>query len=154
MVRGTVITHRRRCGKPNCRCANGESLHEAAVLSYSQDGRTKFVMLKASEVESVPRRDGALQSREIPVGGGGERRPRGAGRPSRASRQDELSNAPAISEQADGFERSDTVYLALVGFLRGEEARRSLMRSWRPRSGRWGASSNVSCCRTTLTCAP
>jgi hypothetical protein len=53
MVRGTVITHRRRCGKPNCRCANGESLHEAAVLSYSQDGRTKFVMLKASEVESV-----------------------------------------------------------------------------------------------------
>jgi hypothetical protein len=53
MVRGTVITHRRRCGKPNCRCANGESLHEAAVLSYSQDGRTKFVMLQASEVESV-----------------------------------------------------------------------------------------------------
>jgi transcriptional regulator NrdR family protein len=53
MVRGTVITHRRRCGKPNCRCATGESLHEAAVLSYSQDGRTKFVMLQASEVESV-----------------------------------------------------------------------------------------------------
>ena len=53
MVRGTVITHRRRCGKPNCRCATGESLHESVVLSYSEHGRTKFVMLEASEVEPL-----------------------------------------------------------------------------------------------------
>ena len=35
LVRGSVVTHRRRCGKPNCRCADGEALHESTVLSYS-----------------------------------------------------------------------------------------------------------------------
>lgn len=55
MVRGTVITHRRRCGKPNCRCASGETqmLHESVVLSYSQGSRTRFLMLPAAEVEAV-----------------------------------------------------------------------------------------------------
>ncbi len=53
MVRGTVVTHRRRCGKPNCRCANGEVLHESVVLSYSMANRTKFVMLSREEVEAV-----------------------------------------------------------------------------------------------------
>ncbi|MGH2604740.1 MAG: DUF6788 family protein, partial [Dehalococcoidia bacterium] len=28
VVRGSVVVHRRRCGKANCRCADGESLHE------------------------------------------------------------------------------------------------------------------------------
>jgi hypothetical protein len=41
MVRGSVVTHRRRCGKPNCRCATGEELHESTVLSYSEAGRTR-----------------------------------------------------------------------------------------------------------------
>jgi hypothetical protein len=53
MVRGTVITHRRRCGKPNCRCASGESPHEQVVLSYSQGSKTRFVTLPATEVEQV-----------------------------------------------------------------------------------------------------
>jgi hypothetical protein len=53
MVRGTVITHRRRCGKPTCRCAAGELLHESVVLSYSEAGRTKFLMLPEVEVEAV-----------------------------------------------------------------------------------------------------
>lgn len=53
MVRGTVVTHRRRCGKASCRCANGESLHESVVLSYSKANRTKFVMLRSEEIESV-----------------------------------------------------------------------------------------------------
>ena len=53
MVRGSVVVHRRRCGKPTCRCADGESLHEAVVLSYSEGGRTRFVMLPASEVAAV-----------------------------------------------------------------------------------------------------
>src|SRR5216684_3315617 len=50
MVRGTVVTHRRRCGKPGCRCAAGEQLHESVVLSYSERGRTRFVMLPPGEV--------------------------------------------------------------------------------------------------------
>jgi len=48
-----VVTHRRRCGKPNCRCAAGEQLHEATVLSYSAGGRTRFLMLPAAEVAVV-----------------------------------------------------------------------------------------------------
>ena len=52
MVRGSVV-HRRRCGKPTCRCADGESRHEAVVLSYSEGGRTRFVMLPGSEVAAV-----------------------------------------------------------------------------------------------------
>ena len=53
MVRGTVVTHRRRCGKPNCRCASGEDAHESVVLSYSQDSKTRFLMLPAAEVATV-----------------------------------------------------------------------------------------------------
>lgn len=53
MIRGTVVTHRRRCGKPNCRCAAGEELHESTVLSYSAAGRTRFVMLPADQVAAV-----------------------------------------------------------------------------------------------------
>jgi hypothetical protein len=53
MLRGTVIVHRRRCGKPNCRCARGEAAHESPVLSYSERGRTRFVMLPADEIEQV-----------------------------------------------------------------------------------------------------
>lgn len=53
MVRGTVLTHRRRCGKTNCRCADGESLHESVVLSYSQGSKTHLLMLPAAEVAAV-----------------------------------------------------------------------------------------------------
>lgn len=53
VVRGSVVTHRRRCGKANCRCANGVDLHESIVLSYSEAGRTKFLMLPAAHVAAV-----------------------------------------------------------------------------------------------------
>ena len=53
MVRGSVLVHRRRCGKANCRCADGEQLHESTVLSYSEAGRTRFVMLPPDQVASV-----------------------------------------------------------------------------------------------------
>lgn len=53
MLRGSVVTHRRRCGKPNCRCADGEALHESVVLSYSVARRTKFIMLRGDEVAAV-----------------------------------------------------------------------------------------------------
>lgn len=54
MVRGTVVVHRRRCGKANCRCATGEA-HPSTVLSYSEGSRTKFLTLPAAEVEAVRR---------------------------------------------------------------------------------------------------
>ncbi len=53
MVRGSVVVHRRRCGKPTCRCAGGQQLHESTVLSYSEQGRTRFVMLPAAQVAAV-----------------------------------------------------------------------------------------------------
>lgn len=53
LVRGSVVTHRRRCGKANCRCTNGTDLHESIVLSYSDAGRTKFLMLPAEHVATV-----------------------------------------------------------------------------------------------------
>lgn len=53
VLRGSVVVHRRRCGKANCRCADGETLHETTVLSYSQAGRTRLVMLPADQVAAV-----------------------------------------------------------------------------------------------------
>lgn len=53
LIRGSVVVHRRRCGKPNCRCADGQALHETTVLSYSEKGRTRLVTLPANEVPAV-----------------------------------------------------------------------------------------------------
>ena len=53
MIRGSVVVQRRRCGKPNCRCAGGQDLHEATVLSYSQGGRNRTLMLAAGQVAAV-----------------------------------------------------------------------------------------------------
>jgi hypothetical protein len=53
MIRGSVVVQRRRCGKANCRCTDGASLHEATVLSYSEDGRNRTVMLAADQVGPV-----------------------------------------------------------------------------------------------------
>jgi hypothetical protein len=39
MLRGTLTTFRRRCGKPNCRCANGDA-HESPALTYTESGQT------------------------------------------------------------------------------------------------------------------
>jgi hypothetical protein len=52
-IRGSVVVQRRRCGKQSCRCSAGEQLHESTVLSYSQDGRNRTVMLAADEVARV-----------------------------------------------------------------------------------------------------
>lgn len=53
MIRGSVVVQRRRCGKASCRCTDGESLHESTVLSYSEDGRNRTVMLTADQVGAV-----------------------------------------------------------------------------------------------------
>lgn len=53
MIRGSVVLQRRRCGKPNCRCAAGEALHESTVLSYFRDGRNRTLMLAPAEIAAV-----------------------------------------------------------------------------------------------------
>ncbi len=49
---GSLITLRRKCGKPHCRCVRG-ALHETPALSYSVAGRTKMLTLKAADVPAV-----------------------------------------------------------------------------------------------------
>lgn len=53
MLRGSLVTLRRRCGKASCRCADGGQRHEAPALSYSDHGRTRVVMLAESDVAAV-----------------------------------------------------------------------------------------------------
>lgn len=52
LVRGSLITLRRRCGKPNCRCADGAP-HETPALSYSFEGRTRTVTLRPEDLPAV-----------------------------------------------------------------------------------------------------
>jgi hypothetical protein len=51
-LRGTLFSLRRRCGKPNCRCATGAA-HETPALAYPHGGRTKTITLSADDVEEV-----------------------------------------------------------------------------------------------------
>ena len=52
VLRGTLTTFRRRCGKPSCRCASGEP-HESPALTYTEGGRTKTLTLSPGEVAEV-----------------------------------------------------------------------------------------------------
>jgi len=53
MLRGSLVTLRRRCGKPSCRCADGGAPHEAPALSYSENGRTRMLTLADADVADV-----------------------------------------------------------------------------------------------------
>lgn len=52
IVRGTLFTLRRRCGKPTCHCASGDA-HESPALAYPEADRTKTLTLAADQVEPV-----------------------------------------------------------------------------------------------------
>jgi hypothetical protein len=52
LLTGTLTTFRRRCGKPNCRCATGDP-HEGPALRYLEGGRTKLITLAATDVAEV-----------------------------------------------------------------------------------------------------
>lgn len=52
LLRGSLITLKRKCGKPGCRCTRGE-LHTALALSYSIAGATKMLMLREEDLPLV-----------------------------------------------------------------------------------------------------
>lgn len=52
VLRGTLTTFRRRCGKPTCHCATGE-LHESPALTFTEAGRSKTITLREAEVPEV-----------------------------------------------------------------------------------------------------
>lgn len=52
VLRGTLTTFRRRCGKATCRCSQGEP-HESSALTFTEGGRTKTLTLSEKEVPEV-----------------------------------------------------------------------------------------------------
>jgi hypothetical protein len=52
LLRGSLITLRRRCGKKNCHCQQDQP-HETPALSYSQEGKTRLLTLPKELVPFV-----------------------------------------------------------------------------------------------------
>lgn len=58
ITKGSVYRLKRKCGKPGCRCAQGE-LHSSMVLSWSDEGKTKLISVprgRLAELRSLTRR--------------------------------------------------------------------------------------------------
>ena len=55
MVPGSVYRLRRKCGKPTCRCAQGEP-HETWVLSRSEQGKSRLYSVPAADRAAVRER--------------------------------------------------------------------------------------------------
>jgi hypothetical protein len=52
LLRGTYLEYGIRCGKPGCRCTQGQ-LHDTAVLQASEQGKTFKVYVPQAEREGV-----------------------------------------------------------------------------------------------------
>lgn len=52
LLRGTLFTLRRRCGKATCHCVQGDP-HESPALAYPAAGRTKTLTLSDADVPEV-----------------------------------------------------------------------------------------------------
>ncbi len=52
LLRGSLITLKRKCGKPNCHCVSGKP-HSTPALSYSLEGSTKIITLNPGNVAEV-----------------------------------------------------------------------------------------------------
>lgn len=63
LLRGSLVTLRRKCGKASCRCADGEQLHTNPALSYSDGGRTRIVALREADLATVSAALGRYQAR-------------------------------------------------------------------------------------------
>ncbi len=46
LIKGSLVVNRRRCGKPNCRCAEGER-HESLAITYKHGGRSVLLHVPA-----------------------------------------------------------------------------------------------------------
>ena len=54
MARGSLVRLRRRCGKTNCHCLDGQP-HLTWALSYSVKGKTKMMTLRDRDLSRVRR---------------------------------------------------------------------------------------------------
>ena len=53
MLPGSFVERKRVCGRPNCHCADGKSLHTQYVISALIDGKPKTFNVPAKLVEQV-----------------------------------------------------------------------------------------------------
>jgi hypothetical protein len=52
LLPGSFYVLRRKCGKPNCRCARGK-LHESTVLSYRGQGRPQNISPPPEQIDTL-----------------------------------------------------------------------------------------------------
>ena len=52
MARGTVYELKRKCGKANCRCMQGE-LHKQMCISITRNGKTTLRPIRGKELEKL-----------------------------------------------------------------------------------------------------
>jgi hypothetical protein len=48
LIKGTIISMSRKCGKAGCKCERGEP-HKSKCLSFSDGGKTRIIYLKGSD---------------------------------------------------------------------------------------------------------
>jgi hypothetical protein len=53
MLPGSFVERKRACGRPNCHCADGKSLHTQYQISVLVDGQPKAFNVPAELVEQV-----------------------------------------------------------------------------------------------------
>src|SRR4030067_3834982 len=71
VIKGTAYELRRRCGKPGCKCAQGE-LHARMVVSASEGGKTRLQVIPRGflvEVQAKVRRYQELRRGRARLGG-------------------------------------------------------------------------------------
>ena len=56
MLPGSFVERQRRCGRPNCRCADGKHLHPQYQLSVLAEGKLQTYNVPARQAEEVRRR--------------------------------------------------------------------------------------------------
>jgi len=52
IARGSLLRLKRKCGKQNCRCAEGD-LHQSWAISYNVGGRTKMLIVPEEELATA-----------------------------------------------------------------------------------------------------
>jgi len=53
MLPGSFVERKRACGRPNCRCAEGNNLHSQYQISVLIDGKPKALNIPAELAEKV-----------------------------------------------------------------------------------------------------
>lgn len=53
MLPGSFVERKRACGRPNCHCADGKSLHSQFQISVLMDGKPKALNIPADLAEVV-----------------------------------------------------------------------------------------------------